>query len=337
MYILGEKIGEAALAGSPLYFVLTFPAAWDDQVRGKFRQACHNAFLPAFSKLPVFLMSEPEAAAMYSFQGPSNRNLQHTLAINDNIIVVNAGSSTLDITPYVITALEPVLRQQQTGESTGILCGSNFLDERFSRFLTTELGKEDGFDDEVLEEAVEVFSRKVKNTFKPTRPAFAETDVKDTRAESDSSAKRLANFIVLKLNKKARRQAASIAQAAATQAAIDNDAQYKIPVAGVCNNTKKGINRGRFSLKNSDLESVFDPVVSQAVFFINDYVKSSKDGVKTIFLVGSFSECAYFRERLRITIESDIVITPPMAEFAVVYGAVIKGLSNFDAYQIARE
>jgi hypothetical protein len=48
---------------------------------------------------------------------------------------------------------------QEATPGTGALCGSSFLNMRFAKFLRAKLGRADGFDEEVLADAMEKFEK----------------------------------------------------------------------------------------------------------------------------------------------------------------------------------
>ncbi|KAM0500224.1 hypothetical protein ACHAPB_005722 [Verticillium nonalfalfae] len=87
------------------------------------------------------------------------------LEVGDTIVVVDAGGGTVDLISYTITRLKPILEVQEAAPGSGALCGSTFLNLRFRKFLTSKLGSEEGFDDEVLAEALDVFEKKIKRQF----------------------------------------------------------------------------------------------------------------------------------------------------------------------------
>lgn len=66
LYILKRKLGDGILSSVPLEFVLTVPAIWSDAAKDTTRLALLEA--PAMKSLGnvIHLVSEPEAAAMYS-------------------------------------------------------------------------------------------------------------------------------------------------------------------------------------------------------------------------------------------------------------------------------
>ncbi|OHE97825.1 hypothetical protein CORC01_06860 [Colletotrichum orchidophilum] len=110
---------------------------------------------------PIHLVSEPEAAAIYALHGLD----PYGLKIGDTVVVVDAGGGTVDLISYTITGLKPILEVQEAAPGSGALCGSTFLNMRFAKFLRAKLGKEEGFDDDVMAEAMEQFEKKVKRQF----------------------------------------------------------------------------------------------------------------------------------------------------------------------------
>ncbi|KAM7213914.1 chaperone protein DnaK [Rhypophila decipiens] len=113
---------------------------------------------------------------------------------------------------------------------------------------------------------------------------------------------------------------------------VSSDETYLIPVGGLENNKEKGIHRGRYTMKASDVRNIFEPVVAEVIKLVEDQIKTSKLSkvpIKAVLLVGGFGSSNYLKERLRNAIDRDIqVLQPPDAWLAVVHGAVMKGLAN---------
>ena len=109
----------------------------------------------------------------------------------------------------------------------------------------------------------------------------------------------------------------------------DPDESFVIPVGGLANNMALGIARGRYALKGSDLNTIFEPVVLQVIKLIEDQISASGAPVKAILLVGGFGASQYLKERIRAAVDRRIqILQPPNAWQAVVQGAVMKGLAN---------
>ncbi|GJN84979.1 hypothetical protein PLIIFM63780_008543 [Purpureocillium lilacinum] len=274
IYTLRQKLGDAVARNMPLEFVVTVPAIWSDLAKDRTRKACQRAFGLSASQCPVHLVSEPEAAAIYALHGLDHHGLQ----VDDTMVVVDAGGGTVDLISYTITGLKPILQVEEAAPGTGALCGSTFLNMRFAKFLKAKLGNEEGFDDEVLAEALEAFEKKVKRQY---------------------------------------------------TLGADPDDSFVIPVGGLANNKALGIARGRYALKGSDLNTIFEPVVLQVIKLIEDQISASGAPVKAILLVGGFGASQYLKERIRAAVDRRIqILQPPNAWQAVVQGAVMKGLAN---------
>lgn len=274
MYTLREKLGDSVVKSTPLEFVVTVPAIWSDLAKDKTKKACHKASGLSATKQPIHLVSEPEAAAIYALHGLD----PHGIMVGDTVVVVDAGGGTVDLISYTITGLKPILQVQEAAPGSGALCGSTFLNMRFAKFLKAKLGKEDGFDDEVLADAMEVFEKKVKRQF-------------------------------------------------TINAAPDET--FTIPVGGLANNKALGITRGRYALKASDLQTIFEPVVLEVIKLIKDQITASAVPIKAVLLVGGFGASNYLKERVRNSVDRRIqIMQPPNAWQAVVQGAVMKGLAN---------
>ncbi|KAF7559220.1 hypothetical protein G7046_g4942 [Stylonectria norvegica] len=274
MYTLREKLGDSIVKSTPLEFVVTVPAIWSDLAKDRTKKACQKASGLSATTQPVHLVSEPEAAAIYALHGLD----PHGLKIGETVVVVDAGGGTVDLISYTITSLKPILEVEEAAPGSGALCGSTFLNMRFAKYLKAKLGKEEGFDEEVLAEAMEVFEKKVKRQF-------------------------------------------------AFNAAPDET--YTIPVGGLANNKALGITRGRFALKASDLQTIFEPVVLEVIRLVKDQITASNVPIRAVLLVGGFGASNYLKERLRNSVDKKIqIMQPPNAWQAVVQGAVMKGLAN---------
>ncbi|KAK6066752.1 Chaperone protein DnaK [Seiridium cupressi] len=160
MYTLRIKIGEAFLNNTPIEFLLTVPAIWSDLASQRTLEACKQAGGP-FRDAPIHLISEPEAAAIFSLHGLD----PHGLNIGDSFVICDAGGGTVDLISYTISKLRPILEVKEAAAGSGALCGSTFLNRRFEHFLRAKLGKERGFDEEVMADAMERFEEQTKRHF----------------------------------------------------------------------------------------------------------------------------------------------------------------------------
>ena len=79
------------------------------------------------------------------------------------VIVVDAGGGTCDLISYTIKSLHPTLEVEEAAPGSGGLCGSIYLNKAFEHLLRTKLGRQRGFDDETVADALETFERKVRD------------------------------------------------------------------------------------------------------------------------------------------------------------------------------
>lgn len=78
--------------------------------------------------------------------------------MGDTFVLCDAGGGTVDLISYTISALFPKIQIKEAAPGTGDFCGSTFLDESFSNYLTSILSDEPGWDSEVLAEAMSQFN-----------------------------------------------------------------------------------------------------------------------------------------------------------------------------------
>ena len=101
----------------------------------------------------LHIVSEPEAAAVYALDVLD----PHAIEVGDTFVLCDAGGGTVDLISYQVKALRPHLEITEATSGTGSLCGSTFLNRRFEKFLEEKLGKEPGWDKDVLDEVRDVF------------------------------------------------------------------------------------------------------------------------------------------------------------------------------------
>ena len=109
----------------------------------------------------LHIISEPEAAAIYSLYAMDPRGLE----VGDTFVVCDAGGGTVDLITYRVSALKPILRLTEASIGSGLLCGSSFLNRKFEKFLKAKLGNEPGWDSDVLEEVMKRVENGVKRQF----------------------------------------------------------------------------------------------------------------------------------------------------------------------------
>lgn len=134
MDTLTRRYGESFMASTTVGWVLTCPAVWSDAAKNTTLQAAERAGMG--SKADIQMISEPEAAAVYTLKAIQPNHLN----VGDNFIVCDAGGGTVDLIAYKIVSLKP-LRVEESAVGTGGLCGSAFLNYRFEEHVRARLGQ----------------------------------------------------------------------------------------------------------------------------------------------------------------------------------------------------
>lgn len=162
-----REIHIRAVDDCPVHFMLTVPAIWSERSTQRTMRALRRARgFPTRGKegkenatVSVSVVSEPEAAAIYTLHKAD----RHDLQVGDTFLVVDAGGGTVDLITYRVDALYPTLEVTEAAPGTGGLCGSQLLNSRFQQFLDAKLGGAEGYDDDVRQEAVDHFELDVSS------------------------------------------------------------------------------------------------------------------------------------------------------------------------------
>jgi hypothetical protein len=76
--------------------------------------------------------------------------------------VCDAGGGTVDLISYTVVKLEPVVEVKEAAPGTGGLCGSTYINGRFKEYLEFRLRHEHGWDDKVLQDAMNDFELRAR-------------------------------------------------------------------------------------------------------------------------------------------------------------------------------
>jgi hypothetical protein len=90
------------------------------------------------------------------------RKKLHNLSVGDTFVVCDAGGGTVDLISYTVTKLDPVIEVKEAAPGSGGRCGSTFTNGRFKDYLQFRLRHEPGWDDEVLQDAMNDFELRVR-------------------------------------------------------------------------------------------------------------------------------------------------------------------------------
>lgn len=106
------------------------------------------------------------------------------------------------------------------------------------------------------------------------------------------------------------------------------------PVAGLCDDTIKGVQGGRYCMIGKDLAEIFAPVISEILALVKDQVSASSIAPSALLLVGGFGSSLYLREQLKAAIPAITVMQPPGAWLAVAKGALCKAMAEASASSV---
>ncbi|KAI9876409.1 MAG: hypothetical protein M1830_006590 [Pleopsidium flavum] len=152
---LQKSLGRETYAACELRYVLGVPAAWSDAEIRRFVEIARSAGI-----CDPYLVSEPEAAAIVALC----RNHSLSLGIGDAFIVCDAGGGTVDLITYILRKHNPLCVDEVTlGE--GVLCGSDYLNQRFCELVYDKI-KDEGLPD------IQATMQGVSNVFEGRKRSF---------------------------------------------------------------------------------------------------------------------------------------------------------------------
>lgn len=159
--VLQQKLTNAVLHRNRVSYIITVPAVWSAMAQAKTRQCAEAAGMGRGESL--YIISEPEAAAMYALDAMS----PHDLEKGDTFVVCDAGGGTVDLVSYTVSALKPIPQIHEAAPGTGGLCGSIFLNRIFAKYMRDKFGSDPNWiDEENMEEAMEKFNTDIKVNFR---------------------------------------------------------------------------------------------------------------------------------------------------------------------------
>lgn len=132
--MLERRLSPSIVRSTPMDFIVTVPAIWSNAAKQATERA---AALAGFcGNQRIQLISEPEAAALYTLKSLS----PSTLELGRRFVVCDAGGGTVDLITYEVTKLNK-LELKEVTEGTGGKCGSSMLNKRFRRHLKQTHGE----------------------------------------------------------------------------------------------------------------------------------------------------------------------------------------------------
>ncbi|KAK3099979.1 hypothetical protein FSP39_012866 [Pinctada imbricata] len=282
-----------------LDYVLTVPAIWDDVSKQFMREAATKA---GIKKEQLTIALEPEAASIYCqhliMDHPGDLSQSSYLGVvskGTKYMVVDLGGGTADITVHQ-KCEDNTLEEVQP--ASGGPWGGKSIDDNFEQFLKDIIGpkKYENFKENNMEDYIDLFRsfETKKRTINP-----------DKLEEGNTNMTVPVGFTsIVKGGKKGMETAISQSKHAETVT----------------------FEKGKFKWKNKDFAKFFDETTKHILDHIEELFQDNdvKD-VKTILMVGGFSECKLVQAAIKSKFKNKKVVVPEDCGLAVLKGAVYFG------------
>ncbi|KAK6529165.1 hypothetical protein TWF694_004377 [Orbilia ellipsospora] len=137
--------GENFINKTAIDWVMTVPAVWSEKAQALTKEAASRAGIGQREKDRLFLLSEPEAAAVYAIselyqRDTTRRNDPNMLKVGDTFVLCDAGGGTVDLISYQVGQLQPSLGLSEVAVGSGAKCGSTFVDRNLLKLVRRKIG-----------------------------------------------------------------------------------------------------------------------------------------------------------------------------------------------------
>ena len=153
---LSRMWGAHIVEATPIDFWITHPATWSDRAKLRTKAAASRAGLGTREHDKIYMISEPEAAAVATLsklvrpgianqvkagdggkQIRLNTRLQHSPS---TVLICDCGGGTVDLTTYLIKSTTPKLEFEELAVGQGAKIGSTFINRFFHSWCTVHFG-----------------------------------------------------------------------------------------------------------------------------------------------------------------------------------------------------
>lgn len=138
--VMQRRLGSGMLEISPIECWITVPAIWTDKAQAATMEAAKSAGFGARSMDKIYVIPEPQAAALAALKPYVLPNALDPVKVGENILICDCGGGTVDITTYTIKATAPIMRFEELCMGTGGKCGSTYIDRNFSQWMIMKFG-----------------------------------------------------------------------------------------------------------------------------------------------------------------------------------------------------
>ena len=119
--------------------VITVPAVWSERAKDLTLKAVTKA---QWDVSKIAIVTEPEAAAVYTLKYMSSGVQQDQIKVNDHFVLVDAGGGTVDLISYKVTRIAPTYGVEEAVVGSGDKCGATFVEKEFLNWLKNWIGDE---------------------------------------------------------------------------------------------------------------------------------------------------------------------------------------------------
>ncbi|XP_060573302.1 heat shock 70 kDa protein 12A-like [Ruditapes philippinarum] len=278
---------KTGLKETDIQWMITIPAISSDSVRQFMREASTDAGIPE-AHLQIVL--EPEAAALYC----KTQKMSKEMYCGFKYLLADLGGGTSDICVHKILDGGKL---QEMYRANGEAKGGSDVDECFINMMETLVGKE-------------VWSKFSSTSSSAYVSLVNEFRLKKKDFKSNTAALKLKmeNALVHLIHKKDGKSFKDVIDKTKYAGKLRYGADARLMISGEI------------------LEEVFKPSVDKIIDKLKDALHHCSDSeIKTILLVGGYSESPYVRERIKSEFSTLRVILVDDARLAVLNGAVAMG------------
>ncbi|KAG8739930.1 hypothetical protein FRC10_004991 [Ceratobasidium sp. 414] len=150
--------------------IIAHPNGWGTREQGVLRTAAVQAGLTTATRYnrQISFVSEAEASVQFCL---SSSRTTSSLNPGMNLVVCDAGGSTVDTTVYKVTAVEPMLELEEIKSSACIQAGAIFVDDAAEQYLREQFedaGLDDDDVDTYTKDGLDHFTSFIKPNFNGT-------------------------------------------------------------------------------------------------------------------------------------------------------------------------
>ncbi|XP_052793255.1 heat shock 70 kDa protein 12A-like isoform X2 [Mya arenaria] len=297
------KSKDTGIQESEIHWVLTVPAIWDDSAKQFMREAAINAEIDTDKLL---LSLEPEAASLFCRYLPFARETNKagaslvTAGVGDRYMILDVGGGTVDITVHEVQINEETkdVTLREMFKANGGDWGGLKVDESFTDLLQDIIGPD----------VMEVLQTRYREDFMEFMDAF---EIKKRKVAPDMDSREIMTVPL------------SFVQTYKELNNVELEDEQRIKEKY---NGKITFSKNKMRFDPEILKGLFTETVDQICALASEYFDQIREyNIRTILMVGGFSESRMLQDKVRSTFPSKRLIIPDEAGLCVLKGAVLYG------------